>query len=179
MTPNNSNVKLGIIARADNTGLGNQTLNLCKMLKPAKVLLIDSTPFNKNEQHFERYENFNTDKVLGFPNKTQLMQWSKGLTHILTAETFYNDFFTGLAMRSGIKTFIQPNYEFSDYFTKHMTPPSVFLIPSYWKLNRFKEQFTNVVSQSRSVMAAGLPTICRNFKVFSPKLASLIRMYSC
>ena len=40
-------MKLGIIARCDNTGLGNQTRELVKMLNPDKILLIDSYSFNK------------------------------------------------------------------------------------------------------------------------------------
>ena len=40
---------LGIIARSDNTGLGNQTRELVKMLNPDKILLIDSKHFNGNK----------------------------------------------------------------------------------------------------------------------------------
>ena len=43
-------MRLGIIARSDNTGLGNQTKELVDMLKPDKVMLINSQPFNKNKQ---------------------------------------------------------------------------------------------------------------------------------
>ncbi len=82
-------MKLGIVARMDlGGGLCHQTLNLCKMLKPEKVLLIDSMSFNKAEQHPELYEGFNVDKVLGFPTMDQYYQWLPGLTHILTAESF-------------------------------------------------------------------------------------------
>ena len=34
-------MRLGIIARCDNTGLGNQTRELVKMLNPSKVMVID------------------------------------------------------------------------------------------------------------------------------------------
>ena len=40
-------MRLVIIARSDNTGLGNQTRELVNMLNPTKIMLIDSTPFNK------------------------------------------------------------------------------------------------------------------------------------
>ena len=49
-------MRLGIIARADKTGLGNQTKELVDMLKPDKVLLIDSSHFNGNKQYPEWYE---------------------------------------------------------------------------------------------------------------------------
>ena len=55
--------RLAIIARADATGLGNQTRRLVEMLNPERVLVIDSTPFNQNQQDFT------------FPsNKTLLMK---------------------------------------------------------------------------------------------------------
>ena len=46
-------MKLGIIARSDNSGLGNQTRELVHMLNPDKVLLIDFSEFKKKEQHTE------------------------------------------------------------------------------------------------------------------------------
>ena len=46
-------MRLGIIARSDNTGLGNQTRELVDMLKPDKILLINSSFFNQNRQHPE------------------------------------------------------------------------------------------------------------------------------
>ena len=51
-------MRLGIIARSDNTGLGNQTRSLVNMLKPTKILLIDSRPFNQNQQHPEWYSEY-------------------------------------------------------------------------------------------------------------------------
>ena len=36
-------MRLGIIARSDNTGLGNQTRELVNMLNPNKILLINSS----------------------------------------------------------------------------------------------------------------------------------------
>ena len=50
-------MRIGIIARSDNTGLGNQTKELIDMLKPDKILLIDSTPFNKNNQQLLNLKN--------------------------------------------------------------------------------------------------------------------------
>lgn len=134
---------LGIIARMDlGSGLQAQTLAYCKMLKPEKVLLIDSTPFNKAPQHPELYSSFNTDKVLGFPEIGHYNAWMQGLTHILSAETFYNDYFVNHAMRLGIKTFLVPNAEF---YSHHVTPPTKFLMPSYWYLEDYQERYPDRV----------------------------------
>ena len=43
-------MRLGIIARSDNTGLGNQTRELVNMLNPDKILLINS--LNSSEDYF-------------------------------------------------------------------------------------------------------------------------------
>lgn len=137
-------MNLGIVARADlGSGLQSQTYNLCRMLDPEKVLIIDSTPFNKAEQHFELYEDYRVDKVYGFPNNNQYLEWLRGLTHVLTAETFYNDWVVPYCSRHNIKTYIQPNFEFSDYIVRPMTAPTKFLMPSYWMLERFKNEYPN------------------------------------
>ena len=46
-------MRLGIIARSDNTGLGNQTMELVKMLNPDKILLINSQFFNNNKNNLK------------------------------------------------------------------------------------------------------------------------------
>lgn len=128
----------GLIVRADFTGLGNQTRSLCYMLKPDKVLIIDSTPFTGNKQNFFWYDEFNTDKVLGFPDLSQLKQWFTGLTHVLTAETFYSDYAVNYAMRMGIKTYNQVNPEF---YSHHVTPPTKFFMPSHWYMSEYEELY--------------------------------------
>jgi hypothetical protein len=57
-------MRLGIIARSDNTGLGNQTRELVKMLNPHKILLIDSRSFNSNKQHPEWYSEYQVIRVM-------------------------------------------------------------------------------------------------------------------
>lgn len=137
---------LGIIARMDlGSGLQSQSLNLCKMLKPDKVLLIDSSPFNEAKQVPELYEGFNTDKAWGFPQMDVYRTWLQGLTHILTAETFYNDNVINYCLRNNIKTYVQPNYEFMDAMVQPRTAPTMYLMPSYWKLEEVRAQYPETV----------------------------------
>lgn len=136
-------MKLGIIARMDlGSGLQSQTLDYCKMLKPDKVLLIDSTPFNHAQQHPELYSQFVTDKVMGFPEIGHFNAWMQELTHVLSAETFYNDYFVNRAMRLGIKTILVPNAEF---YSHHITPPSLFFMPSHWYMDDYLLRYPNKV----------------------------------
>lgn len=139
-------MKLGIVARMDlGSGLQSQTYNLVRMLKPDKVLLIDSTPFNGAKQHPELYDGFDVDKVWGFPNIEQYRTWLNGLTHVLTAETFYNERVINYCLRRGIKTFIQPNYEFMDSMINPITPPTKYLMPSYWMLEEVQRQYLDTI----------------------------------
>lgn len=138
-------MQLGIVARADDTGLGNQTRNLVYMLKPDKVLIIDSTPFNNNKQNFHWYDGFNIDKTMGAPNINQYLEWSKGLTHVLCAESFMNDNFVNRAMRLNIKTYIQANFEFMDAYIRPMTPPTLYLMPSHWMLEEVKAKYPSTI----------------------------------
>lgn len=141
-TTTSTSIKLGIVARMDlGGGLCHQSLNLCKMLNPTKVLLIDSTPFNKARQHPELYSQFNVDKVWGFPNFHVYRQWLNGLTHVLTAETFYNDRIVNHCLRNKIKTYVQCNYEFMDSMVNPQTPPTLYLVPSKWKLSEISNKY--------------------------------------
>jgi hypothetical protein len=62
-------MRLGIIARCDNTGLGNQTRELVKMLNPSKILLIDSSSFGGGDQNHDWYDRYNCIVSHGFIKK--------------------------------------------------------------------------------------------------------------
>lgn len=139
-------MKLGIIARADRTGLGNQTRSLVRMLNPEKVLVIDSTPFNGNEQDFTFFKDKNAAVVMGFPSDAQLIEFMSGLDAILSCETFYNNNLTTLAKNAGVKTILQPNWEFFDWNLPHYNYPlpDALFVPSPWHLQDFNKFDTKV-----------------------------------
>ena len=135
-------MRLGIIARSDNTGLGNQTRELVNMLNPDKVMLINSKPFNKNEQHPEWYEKYNCQYVRGFPNSSDIQAFIKNLDGVLTCETFYGTSFIPIARKKKVKTFLQYNYEFLDYLQKpNLDLPDVLLAPSLWGFEAVMKAF--------------------------------------
>jgi glycosyltransferase involved in cell wall biosynthesis len=134
----------GIIARCDNTGLGNQTHDLVKMLNPDKILLINSSNFNNNKQHPEWYDGYNVTMTNGFPTKQEVAMFLDGLNSVLTCETFYHPHFIHLAERRKIKTFMQYNYEFLDHLNKPDMPlPTYMISPSYWKIDEVVDKFKN------------------------------------
>jgi glycosyltransferase involved in cell wall biosynthesis len=137
-------VKLGILVRANNGGLGWQTAALCRMLEPSKVMIIDSQPFNGAavRQYPERFAEYESMITNGFPTDAECHRFLDGLTHVLTCETFYNYELLREAQRRGIKTFLQANFEFADHLTNRDLPlPTKFLAPSPWKLDVMNRQF--------------------------------------
>jgi glycosyltransferase involved in cell wall biosynthesis len=136
-------MKLGLIVFCNNGGIGIQTRRLCYMLKPDKLLAIDSSNFSKiTEQHFEWYDGFSGYRVNGFPKDHEVKKFLTGLTHVVCVENPLNYNLTDYAKRMGIKVFIQTNYEFCDFLNnKSLALPYKFLMPSYWKVEEMKKMF--------------------------------------
>jgi hypothetical protein len=137
-------MRLGIIARSDNTGLGNQTKELVDMLKPTKILLIDSTPFNKNNQHPEWYKDYDCIRSTGFPTLQQIKLFLKEVDVVISCETFYDQNFVRYARKYGVKTILQYNYElFGNLAAPNLALPDVLLSPSVWHIEHIKKLFGN------------------------------------
>ena len=137
-------MRLGIIARSDNTGLGNQTRELVNMLNPDKILLIDSTSFNKNEQHPEWYASYNCIKSNGFPSSEQIKTFLNDVDVVLSCETFYDQNFISFANKRNVKTILQYNYELFGHLSNPNQPlPTVLLSPSVWNIDHIQKMFGN------------------------------------
>lgn len=139
-------MRLGIIARSDNTGLGNQTRELVKMLNPDKVLLIDSSPFNGNTQHPEWYQGYNclTTKR-GMASKEEVYEFINGLDVVLSCEIFYNQSFISIAKKRKVKTILQYNYEFLDnLLNPDLALPDILVAPSLWNFEDVVNKFGDI-----------------------------------
>jgi hypothetical protein len=137
-------MRLGIIARSDNTGLGNQTRELVNMLDPDKILLIDSTPFNKNKQHPEWYDGYDCIKTNGFPSSEQIKIFLNSVDIVLSCETFYDQNFIRYANKRNVKTILQYNYELFGHLSNPNLPlPTALLSPSVWKIEHIQKLFGN------------------------------------
>lgn len=136
-------MKIGIIARSDKTGLGNQTRELVDMLKPHKILLIDSSHFNGNQQHPEWYQDYNVQVTeSGFASYHEVGKFLEDIDVVISCEVFYNDRLASLANRRGIKTILQYNYEFFEYFvTDGMRLPNFLLAPSVWNMDLIQRYY--------------------------------------
>lgn len=139
-------VKVGIIAFANYGGLGIQTRRLVEMIQPYRVMVVDSTSFSKNKEQdfswFKPYNHFITSH--GFPKNHEVLRFIEGLTHVLVCENPYNFYLLHVCRERGIKTYVQTNYEFCENLRNpHLPLPTMFLMPSYWKIKEMKEKFGN------------------------------------
>lgn len=125
-------MKLGIIVRSDNTGLGIQTRAYYKHLKPDRVLLVDISEYNGNEQHYRWYDNPQISK--GMVTDDTARSFLQGLDVVLTAETTYNTSFYKIARQMGVKTVCVENPEFYDHIIyPEIEMPDIIILPSVWK----------------------------------------------
>ena len=138
-------MRLGIIARSDNTGLGNQTRELVKMLNPNKILLIDSSHFNGNEQHPEWYSEYNVKTTkYGMASKEEASEFLDGLDVVISCEIFYHNSFIIMAKKRKVKTILQYNYEFLDYLVNpDVELPDILIAPSLWNFEDVVKKFSD------------------------------------
>ena len=136
-------MRLGIIARCDNTGLGNQTRELVKMLNPSKILLINSQFFNNDKQHPEWYKDYNVYSTKkGMPTTKEVIFFLKDVDVVISCETFYHLDLVDLARKQGTKTILQYNYElFGNLTNPDWSLPDVLLSPSVWNIDIVKDRF--------------------------------------
>jgi glycosyltransferase involved in cell wall biosynthesis len=138
---------LGAIVRGDlGSGLQSQSYNLTRMLKPVRLLYVDSTSFNKAEQHPELYKGFPMQVSHGFPTNLDSARFMRGLTHLITAETIYNPKMYEIAKLHRCRVYTQLNWEFLDHLVNPRLPkPHTWLMPSHWHLEEMQQLFPNTV----------------------------------
>jgi hypothetical protein len=125
-------VRLGLIARADNRGLGIQTYEFHRNMSPDKTMVVDCDSAMPLPMHLHRYPE--AVVVHRIPNTHDIAEFLDGLDAVFTAETPYNYELFTLAARMGIRTVLQYNFEFLEELRKpHLPRPTVFASPSTWR----------------------------------------------
>lgn len=134
---------VGLIAFANDGGIGAQTRRLAKLINPDKIMVIDSTGFSPNKEfHPEWYPAEKSTIVKGFPKNYDILEWIEGLTHVIAVENPYNFYLVKACQERGIKTIIQTNYEFCENLQAPWLPiPSLFLMPSHWMVADMEKRF--------------------------------------
>lgn len=150
----------------DDSGLGIQTWEFYRHMNPHKVLAIDYDSFNGFEQHPERYPDAAITKSI--PTPPEVNRFLTDVDVVFSCETPYAFSLLEIARFKGIKTVIQPNYEFFRWIKEQKFPrPDLFGLPSPWHWNDIP--FDNKVSlpvpiaTDRFVGMTDKPDLATNF----------------
>lgn len=164
-------MNLGLLARAENIGLGNQTWEFFRHMQPQRTMVIDLSAMNKNRTFFGRFPGAYISRAV--PRRVQCMNFidannfNSRLTHLFTCETPYNYEFFEQCRRRRVVSVLQYNWEFLDYLPHPRYPrPAILASPSYWHLEEAKQRFGAVylpVPVNRDVLPFEKKTQFKNF----------------
>lgn len=133
-------MRVGMIARCDDSGLGNQTFEFYRHMRPSKVMVIDFRDYNPLPQYPERYPDA-WRVVRGFPKAEDCDALLDDIDVLFTCEIPYNYYLFEAARKRGVKTVLQYNWEFLDYLQDPTKPmPDLFAAPTSWMLNTLPQR---------------------------------------
>lgn len=135
-------MKIGLIARADNTGLGIQSKEFFDHI-PCKPFVIDSSLLGNSPvltPHPDRYgvKPYQLRKGESIPER-EIQNFIRGIDLLFAIETPYNYRFISACREKGIKTVIQLNYEFLEY-PSTLPQPDLLAAPSLWHFDQIPER---------------------------------------
>lgn len=132
--------RLGIIAQMINSGIGTQSHEFAKHLKPDKVLITDlsilHTAAGKSITNYPgRFDNFNTRTTNGLPDSADMDWLLEDIDVLFFIETALNWELLHLAKERGVHTIGQMNYELMDklhpQYGGYPVPDEIWM-PSSW-----------------------------------------------
>lgn len=135
-----ADVKLGILARAEDRGLGIQTWEAVRHLDPERVLVVDVGAHERFGLHLDRYPGATVvrldEKGWTLP-EAETRAWLDGLDVVFTCETFYDARFARWARAAGVRTVVQANPEFIRPEWDLADLADVWWNPSTWRMDTF------------------------------------------
>lgn len=131
-------MKVGLLARADNRGLGLQTWEAYRHLQPTSTIVVDMSANTPYKQHFDRYPGCpvaEPDQLLGAAKRAG---WFDGAVDVIfTAETPYDYRLYDTARTAGVATVCQVNPEFYRHGREPDLPaPTMAVTPTPWLSDR-------------------------------------------
>lgn len=121
---------LGIIARADNTGLGNLGMEFVRHLEPDRIMGVDLTAARSYTAMDDMRDRLPacTTWVLGHPTDSEVERFVDGLSVVLTFETAYNARLYRFAREAGCRTVL---VTMPEYLTEQERP-DLIVNPTGW-----------------------------------------------
>lgn len=132
-------MNLGIIGRADRTGLGVETEEFVRHFPEARVLIVKMPSCEaQNGSYYDLCpRKFPTAQICELPLKEKCLRaFLKGLDILFCLETPYNADTFRIAREMGVKTVLRVNFEWLERFKDN---PDLFLAPSLWRFSAYPE----------------------------------------
>lgn len=127
-------MRLGLIARADHRGLGQQTRAVFDVLRPFKTMVVNCPSANPLPLHLEYFPGATV--VNRIPTDQDCCDFLReGVDVVYSAETFYNPRLPDIARQYGVKTVLHVNREFLDLRDR----PDLWAAPSMWHYDEIPE----------------------------------------
>lgn len=143
-------MKIGLIARADKTGLGIQTKAFYDHMSPDRTLVVDLRHCSGQSPDLSLYPDAKVWHDRRYPG-TEIIadpvidQFLDGLDLVFTCETPYNYYLFQKARELGVRTVQQYNFEFLDYLHFSGLPfPDLLAAPSPWNIPVVKRKLPSV-----------------------------------
>lgn len=136
-------MKVGLIARAEDRGLGVQSWEFFRHIKPERTLVIDMGELARGfEPHYDRYPGAT---VVGFRGgqlpEAEVRAWLEGLDAIFAAETLYDWHLADWAREAGARTVVQLNPEFFHHGESGGPPaPDAWWAPTPWRMEHLPKR---------------------------------------
>lgn len=128
-------VKVGLIARAENRGLGHLTREWYRHMRPDKTLVVVPAGVSKAglTSHFDWYPDATHARFLGRLTEHLCREWLEGLDVVYSAETFYDWRFCRWARQAGVATVCHLMPEWLP--TGRTEEPDAWWAPTSWRLD--------------------------------------------
>lgn len=131
-------MRWGLIARAEDRGLGVMTWELARALYPDRVLVIDPQDA-RFTMHLDRYKGHDTTLATfwnGELNEALVRSWLDGLDVVYSAETFYDWRVCTWAREAGVATICHGMPEFYRHAQNDWPEPASWWWPTDWLVDR-------------------------------------------
>lgn len=136
-------MKVGLIARAEDRGLGILTWEFARHVQPERTLVITMGNLARGFQpHLDRYPGATTVAFDGAElDEATVRGWLDGLDVVFSAETFYDWRVVQWAREAGVATVCQAMPEFYRHWSCPDLPdPDAWWVPTPWLIERLPER---------------------------------------
>lgn len=139
-------MKVGLIARGEDRGLGIQTWEWWRHMRPERTLIVDPGDLARGfPLHLDRYGVHPRQPAAGtvvacwdgheFSDEAMVRRWLDGLDVIYTAETFYDHRLPRWCAEAGVRLVVHVNPEFFRWTAAHL-PAVRWWLPTSWRADR-------------------------------------------